>query len=104
MNGYLSKCSGPWRNTMFQMTQMMINTVCATRYRPVPRKRATRSVHWPNASGSTEKRGPRRSTRGWSSRRRASAIADLAHVVAPVLGQQVVEHVVDRHGAEQPVV
>src|SRR5206468_3522826 len=62
-----------------------------------------RSVSRPKASASNRSRGPR-STFGWSRRARASATGARPIGIAPALGQQVVEHVVDRYRAEQPVV
>src|SRR5438309_3510073 len=83
-------------------------------------KRAMRSESWPKTSGLYRGRGSakRRISTGWSSppkRRDSRAIPTafrggggrpLAQVprLAPVLGEQVVEHVVDRDRAEQVVV
>src|SRR3954451_16291104 len=83
---------------------MTMIAVWMTRNRPVPRKRANFSVHCPKASGSTCSRTPRRSTRGWSSRARFSAMGLVPIGVAPPFGQQVVEDVIHRDGAQQSVV
>src|SRR3954451_8040071 len=83
--------------------------------RHVPRKRARRSEIRPNASASYCGRGtPRPTSRGWSSRverrlDRVSAATGGLQIrgpvtLAPALGQEVVEHVVDGHCTEQVVV
>src|SRR4051812_34277741 len=79
--------------------------------RQVPRKRATRSDTRPSVSASARGSAmPRRTSRGWSMRTaaRPGVISRAMGTVpgrslAPVLGQQVVEHVVDGDRAEQVV-
>src|SRR5436309_15648264 len=76
----------------------------------VPRKRAKRSAMRAHVSGSYVGRSSvRRWSFGWSmrARRRSSRATVTAGVVGralpPVGRQQVVEHVIDGHGAEQMV-
>ena len=95
----------------------MMTTDWMTRKRPVPMKRAMRSEKRPNASGSGDgqdasdrapaagragagggQRAPRSATPLCSA---ARSVDGIEVVLAPVVRQQVVEHVVDGHGAEQ---
>src|SRR5215470_16013003 len=109
MNGYGSQRNAAALRLIAIHTRTI--SVCQNRYLPVPRNRASRSDDLPNMSGSmaTIRRGV---ARGWSSRRRESSSGTLhllvvGHIMqpgfAPVLRQQVVEHVVDGNGAEQVV-
>ena len=108
MNGYGSHRQST--ATRFSAIQTITMTVWMTRKRPVPRKRAIRSENRPNASASTLEREPAARLRGWSSRCRAviahgtprgCRVRSSLRRVPPVVGQQVVEHVVDGHRAEQ---
>src|SRR3569833_3736582 len=76
----------------------------------VPMNLAMLSDHLPNASGSKRGSWMRPGSFGWS-RRRESATGTSVEVdrltvvaVAPVLGQQVVQDVVDGDRADEPVV
>src|SRR3954471_4070553 len=98
MNGYGSqRRSTAATLSAIQSTTMIVWTA---RKRPVPRNRAIPSANRPTASGLSRRKLPneRARPRGMS-RRRLSATASP---LAPVLGQQVVEHVVDAHRADQP--
>src|ERR1700712_3153078 len=76
----------------------MTMTVCTARNRPVPRNRAIPSANRPTASGSSRRKLPKpRAPRGTSSRRPSATTGPLA----PVLGQQVVEDVVDADRTDQ---
>src|SRR5689334_21691114 len=80
----------------------------------VPMKRANCSLQTPKVSWDTVGRGRsgRLVSRGWSRRallaravgRSRSAMGHLATLLAPVVGENVVEHVVHRDGAEKPAV
>src|SRR3954468_19182282 len=99
MNGYGSHRSRTAKT--FSAIQMITMMGWMARSRPVPRNRAKVSAVAPTASGL--KRRIRLSSRrppllGMSSRG-ASATAGT---LPPVFGQQVVEDVVDAHGADQP--
>src|SRR3954468_12029619 len=75
--------------------------VCTARNRPVPRNRAIPSANRPTASGPSRRKLPKPRTRlplGTSSRWRSATAGPLP----PVVGQQVVEHVVDGHRADEP--
>src|ERR1700716_4257376 len=118
MKGYGSHFSA--RAKMFKAIHTMTITVCQNRYLPVPGPRASFSENLPKVSGSifTANRFGRR---GWSSRRFESSsatacllnsrgvggVSSASDVVqagfAPVLRQQVVEHVVDGHRAQQVI-
>src|SRR3712207_7658061 len=76
--------------------------VCTARKRPVPRKRAMPSANWPTASGLSRSKlvNPRLRPRGTSSR----GVSATACPLAPVVGQQVVEDVVDADRPDQPAV
>src|SRR5690349_2471178 len=95
MNGYGSHCK-PKSPMMFSEIQTITKTVIQTRNWGVPINRANFSAKLPKASVSS--RGilnPRR-TRGWSRR--------SVMVFPPVGRQQVVEQIVDGHGAHESVV
>src|SRR5215208_5270086 len=74
--------------------------VWTARNRPVPRKRAMPSANWPTASGFSRRKLPmlRVRPRGTSSR----WLSATAGPLAPVVGQQVVEDVVDAHRTHEP--
>src|SRR5699024_8112000 len=87
----------------FHSSQAPQNTVMYNRKRGVPMKRAMPSAILPNASGERRLRGSRRRrvSSGVSSRSSATVLAHLCvgHLVvapAPVVGEQMVEDVVDR--------
>src|SRR5690606_31437195 len=109
-NSLLSKrpSAGPH---VFQMSHAAQNTVMYSRKRGVPMNRAMPSDRRPKRSlpglrsGRNRARNPRRAAFGWSMRSAmlttaARHVGDVV-VLAPVLGQHVVEHVVDAHGPEQ---
>src|SRR3954470_15693212 len=102
MNGYGSQRR--LTAATFSVIQTITMIVWTARKRPVPRKRAIPSANRPTASGSRRSRLPSdRLPRGWSSRwsaRRSGSAT--AGPLAPVLGQQVVQDVVDAHRADQP--
>src|SRR5215207_2686214 len=85
--------------TTFSVIQTITMIVWTARNRPVPRKRAMPSANWPTASGFSRRKLPmlRVRPRGTSSR----WVSATAGPLAPVVGQQVVEHVVDAHRAHQ---
>src|SRR6478752_6230457 len=108
MKAYLSKRSscGP---TVFQRIHAATKTVIAMRKFAVPMNLANDSLHRPKVSCDTVGRGStaRRVSRGRSrreavSRRVRSAMGHLATLLTPVLRQDVVEHVVHRHRADEP--
>src|SRR5690348_9705414 len=102
---------------MLKSTQMTTTKVCIRMKLPVPRNWAKRSESRPNASWSNRGSRRRRSW-GWSSRALGRVTsATSAHLlelspaaegsavaVTPIIGQQVIEDVVDRDDPEQPVV
>src|SRR4051795_8896655 len=98
MNGY-----GSHRRltaTTFSVIQTITMIVWTARNRPVPRKRAMPSAKLPTASGFSRRKLPRLRARprGTSSRWPSAPTGPLA----PVVGQQVVEHVVDADRTDQP--
>src|ERR1700712_3024511 len=115
MKGYLSHSPLAPANT-FSEIQMTTRRVCQKRNFPVPSNRARRSENLPNVSGSMP-RDSRRLLRGWSSRRlvRTSGTSGLLQAVGrpgvrrhvaetefpPVVGQQMIQHVIDGHRPEQ---
>src|SRR5919202_2215114 len=97
MNGYGSQRSRTAKTFSPIQTTTMI--VCTARNRPVPRKRAIASANRPTASGSSRRKLLRlRADRRGTSSRRLSATAGL---LAPVLGQQVVQDVVHADRPDQ---
>src|SRR3954453_15232811 len=113
MKGYGSHCRLTAKT--LSVIQTVTSTVCHSRNVPVPRKRARRSATLANHSASTPRRR-RRVPEGWSRRRRALGSGTSAPrrgeggprgprrrrggrrrlrvgLRAPVLGQQVVQHV-----------
>src|SRR5215207_9814359 len=97
MNGYGSQRR--FTATTFSAIQTTTMIVWTARKRPVPRKRAMASANAPTASGLSRRKLPNRRVwpRGTSSRGASATTGPLA----PVVGQQVVEDVVDAHGADQ---
>src|SRR6476661_9673475 len=98
MNGYGSHRS--LTATTFSVIQTTTMIVWTARNRPVPRKRAMPSANWPTASGFSRRKPPRLRVRlrGTSSRWLSATTGPLA----PVVGQQVVEDVVDADRPHQP--
>src|SRR5579862_2485083 len=106
MNGYGSQClTNPMVLSAIHPTT---NAVWPARKRPVPRNRAIASENRPKASASYrapipgEPRGTDRSVRSMSLREENRDI--LASRPPPARGQQMVEHIVYGHRAEQPAV
>src|SRR6476469_7352554 len=98
MNGYGTQRR--WTAPTFSVTQTATMIVGTARNPPVPRNRAMPSANWPTASGLSRRKLPRpRARPRGTSRRGASATTGP---LTPVVGQQVVEHVVDDHRADQP--
>src|SRR5829696_7993637 len=97
MNGYGSQRR--FTATTFSAIQTTTMIVWTARKRPVPRKRAMASANAPTASGLSRRKLPNRRVwpRGMSSRGASATSGPLA----PVVWQQVVEDVVDAHGADQ---
>src|SRR5918994_1535753 len=97
MNGYGSQRR--LTATTFSVIQTITMIVWTARKRPVPRKRAIVSANAPTASGLSRRKLPNRRVwpRGTSSRGASATTGPLA----PVVRQQVVEDVVDAHGADQ---
>src|SRR5688500_2878940 len=111
MNGYSSQRGRSGPHDAFQMTHTATTTVIHARNVAVPMKRANRSEKRPRRSPSERGRNERRRLLGWSRRVRVRSatgghLPRLVVALAPALGQQVVEDVVDRDGADQmlPVV
>src|SRR3954471_22067855 len=98
MNGYGSQRR--FTATTFSVIQTTTMIVWTARNRPVPRKRAMPSAKLPTASGLSRRKLPRPRVRPRGTSRRW--LSATAGPVAPVVGQQVVEHVVDAHRADQP--
>src|SRR5699024_8422940 len=116
MNGNSSKVTGPGAYT-FHTIQTVTKTVIPIRNAAVPMKRANASANSPKVSPLNRSRGSRDRLRrpGTSSRaacwsRSSRAMGHLLRVglvelhVTPVLGEDVVEHVVDGDRADQPLV
>src|SRR5215218_2917028 len=115
MNGYSSNRGRCGPTGTFQTTQRMMITVMPARNRAVPMKRAKPSANLPNASRSTLRVGSveRRRRPGVLSRsgfgsalattacRRIAAGQQVQLPAPPVLRQDVVQHVVDGHCADQ---
>src|SRR3954464_10058823 len=98
MNGYGSQRR--LTAATFSVIQTTTMIVWTARKRPVPRNRAIPSANWPTASGLSRRKPDRLRVRprGTSSR----WVSATTRPLAPVVGQQVVEHVVDADGAHQP--
>src|SRR3954452_2637730 len=97
MNGYGSQRR--FTATTFSVMQTTTMIVWTARNRPVPRKRAMPSAKLPTASGLSRRKLPRLRVRPRGTSRRW--LSATAGPVAPVIGQQVVEDVVDAHRAHE---
>src|SRR3954452_25637699 len=98
MNGYGSQRR--LTAATFSAIQTTTMIVWTARNRPVPRKRAMPSAKLPTASGLSRRKLPRLRVRPRGTSRRW--LSATAGPVAPVIGQQVVEDVVDAHRAPEP--
>src|SRR3954452_23168007 len=102
MNGYGSQR----RSTAATLSAIQTTTtiVWTARKRPVPRNRAIPSANRPTASGSRRSRLPRpREARVWATRCSPGGSASATTgPLPPVLGEQVIEDVVDAHRTHQP--
>src|SRR3954451_19620802 len=98
MNGYGSHRR--FTAATFSVIQTTTMIVWTARKRPVPRKRAMPSANWPTASGLSRRKPTRlrERPRGTSSRWLSATTGPLA----PVVGQQVVQDVVDADRPDQP--